>query len=177
MGEHGLDVGKQTAFETDIHVPLVISGPGIAPGRVNRDITQNIDLAPTFEQLARTTPPPSVDGRSLVPLLRGETVPWRTVALVEHRGPDLDPADPDRQPTRSGDPPSYEALRSSTFTYVSYRNGGHEYYDRTTDPYEMHNIYSSLTSSRVAKLNATLHALTTCRGTSECSRAARTNSG
>ena len=37
-----------------------------------------------LEQLAGATPPPSVEGRSLVPLLAGEHPPWRSLALIEH---------------------------------------------------------------------------------------------
>ena len=71
MGEHRLRPGKMTAFDTDIRVPLVVVGPGIRPGTRIDALTENIDLAPTFEELAGHTPPPSVDGRSLVPLLEG----------------------------------------------------------------------------------------------------------
>ncbi len=119
-GEHGLYPGKLTAFDTDINVPLIVSGPGIAPGSTNKDLVQNVDLAPTFEELAGATPPPTVEGKSIVPLLHGKHVPWRTLQLVEHEGPDVAPTTRTCRRFRAGNPPTYQAIRSATFTYVHY---------------------------------------------------------
>ena len=73
MGEHRLAAGKQTAFETDIHVPLVVTGPGVPHGWRLPQITSTIDLYPTFAQLAGASVPGAIDGRSLKPLLAGQT--------------------------------------------------------------------------------------------------------
>jgi arylsulfatase A-like enzyme len=135
---------------------------------VNSDVTENIDLAPTFEQLGGATVPASVDGRSLVPLLHGEHPPWRTVALVEHHGPDRNPNDPDSQSFVDGNPPTYNAIRSPAYTYVRYANGQHEYYDLRTDPLENDNVYGNLSQARIAQLNATMNALVHCHGASSC---------
>src|SRR5205823_4789559 len=79
------------AFDTDIRVPLIIAGPGIRPGMRIDALADNVDLAPTFEQLAGHTVSSSIDGRSLVPLLEGRAPSgWRSAVLVEHRGPDID---------------------------------------------------------------------------------------
>ena len=51
LGEHGLIAGKKTAYDTDVLVPLVVTGPGVKAGDVVSDLTENIDLAPTFETL------------------------------------------------------------------------------------------------------------------------------
>ena len=111
-GEHRLLPGKLTAFTTDIRVPLVIDGPGIPAGARIEGITENIDLASTFEALAGTRS--RNDGDSLLPLLHGYTPRgWQNAVLVEHRGPDLDfKRDPDAQNRDSGNPTSYEALRT-----------------------------------------------------------------
>ena len=73
--------GKLTAFDTDIHVPLVVTGPGVAPAHVIDEVVENTDLCSTFAELAGVAAPATVDGRSLVPFLRGEQVPsgapWR----------------------------------------------------------------------------------------------------
>jgi hypothetical protein len=99
-------------------------GPACQRGRTVEEIVQNIDLCPTFAELGFATTPANVDGRSLAPLLRGEKVEeWRTVALVEHRGPIRNLADPDLPDLRnapriyeairgSGNPPTYEAIRT-----------------------------------------------------------------
>src|SRR5208337_3325351 len=52
MGEYRLTPGKMTAYDSDIRVPLIITGPGIAGGQKVDDITENIDLGPTFTELS-----------------------------------------------------------------------------------------------------------------------------
>ena len=173
MGQHGLRAGKLTAFESDVRVPLIVAGPGIAAGSTNDDIVQNVDLAPTFEQLAGATPPPSVEGRSLVPLLAGEHPPWRSLALIEHVRPPNTSDDPDKQSYGAGNPPTYQALRSARFTYVRYVNGDREYYDRTRDPAELNNLAPSLTAARIAQLNRWLNALQTRANGAQCWDAGR----
>src|SRR5262249_38937068 len=108
-GEHRMRPGKMTAYNTDIHVPLIVTGPRVPGGHIVEDIVQNIDLCTTFTELGFASAPPEVDGRSLVPLLRAEKVEgWRTLALVEHRGPVRGLVDPDLPGIRSGNPSSYE---------------------------------------------------------------------
>lgn len=86
LGQHRMPAGKQTAYETDIHVPLLVRGPGIEPGTHVRRLAGNIDLAPTFEAMTGARSPKFTDGRSLLPLLHGTTpARWRTTFLVEHR--------------------------------------------------------------------------------------------
>lgn len=141
MGEYRLSPGKQTAFDTDINVPLIVDGPGVPAGRVASQLASNIDLNPTFETLAGLTVPSTVDGHSLAALWHGQNpADWRQAILIEHHGPDDTPGDPDRQGSSSGDPPSYEAVRTATALYVRYDNGDQEYYDTVTDPAEVDNI-------------------------------------
>jgi arylsulfatase A-like enzyme len=169
MGEHDLRPGKQTAFDTDIHVPLIVAGPGIAAGSTNDDIVENIDLAPTFDELAGRIPPATTDGRSLVPLLHGQHPSWRTLALVEHHRSPFNKHDPDSQGLAAGNAPSYDALRSAGWTFVRYRSSNEqEYYDRTTDPNEMHNAIATLSPARIRELTADLKALKNCHGTAKC---------
>src|SRR5829696_7205057 len=95
MGEHRLAAGKQTAFETDIHVPLVVTGPRVPHGWRLPQITSTIDIYPTFAQLAGAKIPRSVDGRSLKPLLEGlKPATWRQAVVIEHHGPDITRGDP-----------------------------------------------------------------------------------
>ncbi|HEY2697271.1 MAG TPA: sulfatase, partial [Pseudonocardiaceae bacterium] len=173
MGEYRLLPGKQTAFDTDVNVPLIASGPGIKSGQTVSALAQNIDLAPTFETIGGATPPADVDGHTLTPLLAGQpSADWRTAALVEHHGPDTDPSDPDYPPKNSGNPPSYQALRTSTYTYVEYADGSKEYYDRTTDPSELDNIAGTLPASTLTALHNALHAMAACHGGTACWSAA-----
>ena len=82
-------VGKQTAFSTDVHVPLIVAGPGVRRGATVDDLAENVDLRPTFEELAGIASSDAVDGTSLVPLLRtGEPKgDWRQFSLIENHGP------------------------------------------------------------------------------------------
>ncbi len=178
MGEHRLRPGKMTAFDMDIHVPLIVTGPGVAPGRVVEEIADNIDLNPTFTEIAGAAIAANVDGRSLVPLLHGGTVTqWRKAALVEHHGHLTDKADPDFPPMHSGNPPSYEAIRGLTWVYVEYDGGDKEYYDRATDPDELHNTYASLPDDQKASLHAMLTGLQNCHDAQSCAAVDGSNRG
>jgi N-acetylglucosamine-6-sulfatase len=169
MGEYRLSPGKMTAFDTDVSVPLVIAGPGVRSGRTIGASAQNIDLCPTFEAIGHAATPADVDGHSLLSLLTsGKTAGWRDAALVEHHGPDTDPSDPDYPPKDSGNPPTYNALRTTTYTYVEYVDGSREFYYRATDPNELHNLARSLPSSTLAALHKALAAMTSCHGARSC---------
>jgi N-acetylglucosamine-6-sulfatase len=170
MGEYTLTSGKQTAFETDINVPLIVTGPGVPAGRAASQLTSNIDLAPTFENLAGLPVPADVDGHSLAALWHGqEPADWRQAILVEHHGPDFSPDDPDRQTQKPGDPPSYEAVRTATALYVRYAGGAQEYYDTATDPYELDNLAAQ---GIPAGLRDALTALENCHTGAACWAAA-----
>ncbi len=169
MGEHRLRPGKMTAFDTDIHVPLVVTGPGVPAGSSLDAIVENVDLNPTFTELAGITTMPLAEGHSLASLLRGKNGDdWRTVALVEHHGPLHDPSDPDLPARRSGNPPSYEAIRSSTAVYVEYADGDREYHDLVTDPWELHNTFASLPQAEKAALHSALAAIQGCQDAAAC---------
>jgi arylsulfatase A-like enzyme len=87
LGQHRLPPGKETAFDEDIRVPLVVRGPGVPHGTTSA-MGMNTDLAPTFAALAGAKVPRFVDGRSLVPVMHSGTTPkvWRRGALIEHYG-------------------------------------------------------------------------------------------
>jgi len=174
MGDHRLMPGKMTAFETDIRVPLITTGPGVPAGRTLSHIAQNVDLYPTFLRLAHVSVAPNIDGQSLLPLLGKQNVRnWRDAALIEHHGPDIDSTDPDKPRKGSGNPTTYEALRLPGSTYVEYANGEREYYDLAKDPYELTNIAAQLSPARLAQLHSTLAGLENCHSTASCRRAAR----
>jgi arylsulfatase A-like enzyme len=132
-------------------------------------MTENIDLAPTFESLAGRTPPPNVDGRSLVPLFDGPAPDdWRDAILVEHHGPLRNPSDPDYQPYPAGKPPSYEAIRTQRYLYVTYAYGEHELYDLATDPNQLHNRFATIPLGLWLRLELTLNRLASCHGSASC---------
>jgi arylsulfatase A-like enzyme len=85
LGEHGL-YDKRLMYEPSIRVPLLIRYPArVKAGMVNgREMVLNVDVAPTLLQLAGASIPPSMQGRSLLPLLAGTTTPWRQDFLYEY---------------------------------------------------------------------------------------------
>ena len=164
--------GKLTAFDTDIRVPLIVTGPGVPAGRPSSQMTENIDLCPSFEELAGAPVPGSVDGRSLVALMHGRPAPgWRKEILVEHHGRVLDPGDPDLPTQGSGNPPSYEAIRTRRSLYVEYDTGEREYYDLRRDPFELSNVVAQLTPAHAQRLQQTLRRIEACHGARACWRA------
>ena len=173
MGDYSLRPGKMTPFDIDIHVPLIVIGPGVRQGTTVSQIVQNVDLAPTFAQLAGNTGPLVPDGRSLVPLMletaSGDVAPdWRHFALVEHHHPTDDPTDPDHPEPFSANPPTYNAIRGGTYLYVEYDHGDRSYYDLTRDPLELKNVIASVAADRLAQLHAALTAAIACKGTPSC---------
>jgi N-acetylglucosamine-6-sulfatase len=186
LGQHRILRGKQTAFDTDIRVPLIVAGPGVPHDRVVHQVAQNVDLYPTFVQLAGAKPASPIDGHSLVPLLHPtkSAPPWRTAALVEHQGFNNDPADPDFE-GQGSNPTTYKAIRVSAKhlsgfkgpvegVYVEYQDSQHatEYYDIKNDPFETNNIASRLTHAQRAALHTTLTKLAGCHQASTCWAAA-----
>jgi hypothetical protein len=126
-----------------------------------------VDLAKTFTQIGGTNL--QGDGHSLMPLFGGLTPgDWRNAILVEHRGPHLIPSDPDFQRSASGNPTSYEAMRTNRFLYVEYSDGEREIYNLVNDPFELHNLAGSLTLLQLEELHAELLNLERCHDGLTC---------
>ncbi|MEA2196995.1 MAG: N-acetylglucosamine-6-sulfatase [Solirubrobacteraceae bacterium] len=166
-GEYRLLPGKLTAFDTDIRVPLVVTGPGVPAGMTTSAMAENVDLAKTFTAMGGTTL--AGDGHSLMGLLEGQTpTGWRNAILVEHHGPTAGAADPDAQTGTSGNPTTYEAMRTHRFLYVEYADGEREFYDLENDPEELHNIAGSLTRTQLTTLHTELSAIENCHTGTDC---------
>lgn len=81
IGQHRFQPGKETGYEEDIHVPLVIRGPGIAKDESSDVVTAHIDLVPTFLTLAGAPLPPDLDG---APIPLNQRSPPTALAKREH---------------------------------------------------------------------------------------------
>jgi N-acetylglucosamine-6-sulfatase len=155
LGQHRIPRGKNQPYEESIRVPLVVRGPGVPAGQSADHFALNIDFAPTIAELAGAPIRPSVDGRSLVPLLRGAKPPlanWRQDFLVESY------TQPEAPPTVQ----SYFALRTQDTLYVEYASGERELYDLKADPYQLSSLHKVAGSERMKALSNRLSKLKSC---------------
>ncbi len=78
LGEHGW-FDKRWIFEESLRTPLLVRWPGVTkPGSVNADLVSNLDFAETFLEAAGVPVPAEMQGKSLVPVLKGQTpADWR----------------------------------------------------------------------------------------------------
>jgi len=130
-GEHQLG-GKHGAYEESIRVPLLMRHPQFAkPGTVLDGLVLNIDLAPTVLEAAGLPAPAEMQGRSLLPLLRGEARTVRDAFLAEFY-------------LGNGTPrfPTWQAVRDERWKYIRYvgMEEMNELYDLKSDPQEMKNL-------------------------------------
>ncbi len=152
MGEHRWYKGlgaKSTAYEEAANVPMFVRGPGVQAGSTGDRLVLNNDLAPTFERIAGLARAPYTDGRSLLPVWKGNVSTWRTAVLNE-------------RPVQDGNPVSlYSSALTRRYTYVEYYTGEEELYDRKNDPYELANAHDSEAPPALA---SRLQALKGCAG-------------
>jgi N-acetylglucosamine-6-sulfatase len=156
LGAHRMDHGKGDAYEESIRVPMLVRGPGVAAGGVVSAMALNIDLAPTIAALAGAPAPDFVDGRSLVPWLRGAgPKSWRKDFVVEHWVDETDDG---------VGIPGYKALRTLQHLYVEYPTSSErELYDLKKDPYQMQSVHDTAPGSLVRSLSSRLKKLEDCR--------------
>ncbi len=78
LGDHGW-FDKRWMYEESLRTPLLVRWPGVVrAGSRNDNMVMNLDIAETFLELAGVAPPASMQGQSIVPLLRGESpASWR----------------------------------------------------------------------------------------------------
>lgn len=151
MGEHAVVARKNLPYDESIRVPLMIAGPGVASG-TRSELVLNIDLAPTLAALAGADVPDFVDGRSLVPLLRGQGdgSGWRQRFLIEH----WPSAGQLTQPPMAG-------FRDDRMAYHRWQTGEVELYNLVADP---HQLAADTSSGALPALDAVLDRLTACAG-------------
>jgi arylsulfatase A-like enzyme len=130
LGEHGL-AGKWFPHEESIRVPLVVFDPGADTklrGLICDQIVLNVDIAPTILELTGLPIPQQMQGRSLLPLLKGKKPRWRTDFFYEHL-------------FKHKTIPRSEAVRTHRFKYARYIDYGYEeLYDLPADPHETTNL-------------------------------------
>ena len=116
---------KMRPFEGAARVPFLIAAPncfGLCRGHELDVPASHHDIMPTLLDMLGLAIPETVDGRSLYPLLRGETGPWRDYVHVEHGG-------------------YQHALTDGKHKYVwDPRHGSELFFDLEADPGECHNL-------------------------------------
>ena len=130
FGEHGL-IDKRTAYEESMRVPMLMRAPGVAKGRVVSEVVANLDVMPTFLDAAGIAAPSDIDGKSLLPLARGESPAWRKELLYEYFWERNFPQTP-----------TLHALRGERYKYIRYHGlwDRNELYDLQDDPLESRNL-------------------------------------
>jgi N-acetylglucosamine-6-sulfatase len=135
FGEHGLTLERRLPYEESIRNPLLVRYPPlVAAGARPGELVLTVDLAPTLLELAGAPIGPHIQGRSLVPVLRGRASGWRESLLVEfytYENPFPHLVDMD-----------YRAIRTARYKYIHWMRhpDGAELYDLEADPLELHNL-------------------------------------
>ena len=169
-GEHRIPRQKWRPYEEDVHIPLLVRGPGVAAGCTIGDLkcrtiyrlALNTDYLPTFTNLACASAPTPCDtqswsyvpdGRSLEPVLHNSVSSWRSAILLE---------------AAANYSPAYYGIRTISTNgipkrkYVEYAGGTKELYNLNPDPYELINSYNPTTPP--SDLVSRLQALKSCAG-------------
>jgi N-acetylglucosamine-6-sulfatase len=149
FGEHGL-IDKRTAYEESMRVPMLARCPDLfAGGRAVTEMVAGLDIMPTVLDAAGVSIPQGLDGRSMLPLLRGAADPqWRKQLLYEYYWERNFPQTPTMQ-----------ALRTDRYKYIHYYGiwDIDELYDIQEDPLETTNlIFNPERKDTIAELNKRL---------------------
>lgn len=151
LGDLGL-YDKRFMYEPSIKMPFLVRWPGVAKsGGIQNAQSLNVDFAPTFMEMAGLPVPADMQGRSLVPLLKGERpADWRASWYYRYYH------DPGDHNTRA-----HYGLRTETHKLIYYWTKDQwELFDLVKDPQELRNIYNDPSQSKlVAQLKTELYRL------------------
>jgi arylsulfatase A-like enzyme len=143
LGDHGL-YDKRFMYEESLRMPFLVRWPAVVKAGGSTDaLGINCDFAPTFLEIAGLSVPPDMQGRSLVPLMKGKRPPdWRSAIYYRYYH------DPGDHNTRA-----HYGMRTATHKLIYFwKKDQWECYDLAKDPVEMLNIYNDLSAR--AKVDA-----------------------
>ncbi|XP_072122521.1 glucosamine (N-acetyl)-6-sulfatase (Sanfilippo disease IIID), b [Mobula birostris] len=183
-GQFSLPIDKRQLYEFDIRVPLLVRGPGIKPKQSIEEPVLNIDLAPTFLDIAGSGEPQGMDGRSFLPLVVPSQTKskWRTDFLVEYTGEGHDKSDPSCPHVGPGEAECFpdcvcedafnntyacvRTLSQSNLQYCEFADNEKfvEVYNLTADAYQLTNIRKLVNPTLLVKMNQRLIKLESCSG-------------
>ncbi|EDM27275.1 putative sulfatase [Lentisphaera araneosa HTCC2155] len=121
-GEHGLFLKNLGIYESIHRIPFLLKWPGGPTGVKNKELVESVDWYATLCDLCNIQAPDNVDGRSLVPVAKGEAKGSDAIICEHHTS---------------------TAIRTKQYRLVYYRETGEgELYDRGNDPDELNNLWS-----------------------------------
>ena len=142
LGDHDW-FNKRFMYEESLRMPFLVRWPGvIKPGAVNDGMILNVDFAPTLLTAAAQNVPDDIQGRSFLPLLKGETPKdWRTSMYYRYY----------HYPMHHQVQPHY-GIRTLKYKLIYFNKINQwELYDLERDPHEMRNVYSDAQYANVVK--------------------------
>jgi len=143
LGEHGW-FDKRFIYDESFKTPLMIKWPNVVnPGTTSKEMVQNLDFAQTFLEAAMIAAPDDMQGKSIIPLLKGNSNSWDRDAVYYHYY----------------EYPSVHMVKrhygivSEEFKLVHFYYDVDEWelYDRINDPNEINNVYNDPEYKDVAK--------------------------
>jgi arylsulfatase A-like enzyme len=133
LGEHGW-FDKRWMYEESLHTPLIVRWPGVTkPGSENSDLVSTLDFASTFLDAAGVESPSDLQGRSIVPLLKGEKPSdWRSAHYYHYY----------EYPAPHRVAPHYGVRTDTGYKLVHYyQTDEWELFDLNKDPNEMKSLH------------------------------------
>lgn len=146
LGDHGW-FDKRFMYEPSLRMPLLARWPGVTnPGSVNTDLVQNLDFAETFLDLAGVEAPKDMQGRSLVPLLKGQTPSdWRK-SIYYHYYEFFSDRGASHAVRR------HYGVRTDRYKLIHFYNEDEwELFDLQKDPNEMRSVYADPANADLVK--------------------------
>lgn len=131
-------VQKASFYEESVHVPFIVSGPGIPAGHRCSDLVSLLDILPTFCDFAGVVPPKDVRGVSLRPSLAGKSLAREHVAAHLRY----------ETAAREG-----RMIRTARYKYIAHNTGqrAEQLFDLLTDPGETRNLVNEAEAKGVLR--------------------------
>jgi len=140
-GDHGWHLGdhdlwnKHTNFENSTRSPLIISAPGMQPGKSN-SISEFVDVFPTLCDLSGVAIPSHLDGKSLVPIMKDKKATVKEFAVSQYPR-SLKAKDMEKEGLDSNDLMGY-SIRNESYRYTIWMNSF-----KSTEPYNKDMVYAT----------------------------------
>ncbi|MHA8051838.1 sulfatase family protein [Aquirufa sp. ROCK-SH2] len=132
LGEHGW-FDKRFIYEESLKTPFLIRYPGvIKPGTKVQEVVSNVDWTPTLLNIMQTDAPKALEGRSFLPVLKGQKTNWKNESYYHYY----------EYPQPHHVSPHF-GLRTAQYSIARFYgpNNFWELYDIKKDPQNLHNLY------------------------------------